>query len=252
MQTKLTFTNSNGTKLVGILSNPKNTTTVPIMILCHGFTGNKEGTSLILEKLFNEKNIATFRFDFFGHGESAGKFEDITVTEGMSDILHAITFLKKEGYKKIGLFGSSYGGFTAILAASQTNDLFILELKCPVSDYFRKLMAKLTKTEAEEWKKKGWTYYVSSDGRKHKLNYSFFADSNNDKGYEAAQKIKIPTLIIHGNADTVVPLEQSKKLAANIKNSKIIILHGCGHHFEGEDFATSNRVFVDFVESIIY
>ncbi|MEK6867658.1 MAG: hypothetical protein AABX98_02430 [Nanoarchaeota archaeon] len=70
MQTKLTFTNSNGTKLVGILSNPKNTTTVPIMILCHGFTGNKEGTSLILEKLFNEKNIATFRFDFFGHGDS--------------------------------------------------------------------------------------------------------------------------------------------------------------------------------------
>ncbi len=247
MQSKLTFTNSNGTTLVAILSNPKNTTAVPIMILCHGFTGNKEGTSLILEKLFNEKNIATFRFDFFGHGESAGNFEDITVTEGMDDILCAIVFLKKQGYKKIGLFGSSYGGFTALLAAARTNDLFVLELKCPVSDYFGKLMAKLTKTEAEKWKKKGWTDYISSDGRKHKLNYSFFSDANNDKGYEAAQKIKIPTVIIHGDADTVVPLEQSKKLASYIKDSKLIILPGCGHHFEGEDFTLSNDKFVNFV-----
>lgn len=247
MSTKCTFTNSKGTNLVGILSNQKDTTDIPIMILCHGFAGNKEGTSLILEKLFNEKDIATFRFDFFGHGESGGKFEDITVTEGMDDILCAIAFLKKQGYKKIGLFGSSYGGFTALLAASRTNDLFVLELKCPVSDYFGKLMAKLTHVEAEEWKQKGWTLYTSHEGKKFKLNYSFFADPNNDKGYDAAKKIKIPTLIIHGDADTVVPLGQSKKLASYIKDSKLLILSGCGHHFEGEDFEKSNKEFVKFV-----
>jgi pimeloyl-ACP methyl ester carboxylesterase len=249
MKQKLIFTNSNSTKLVGILSNPRNTTTVPMMILCHGFTSSKESsTYLALEKLFNEKNIATFRFDFFGHGESGGKFEEISVTEGMDDILCALAFLKKQGYKKIGLFGSSYGGFTAILAAARTNSLFVLELKCPVSDDFGKRMATLTKTKAEEWKKKGWTYYVSSDGRKHKLNYSFFSDPNNTAGYEAAQKIKIPTIIIHGDADTVVPLEESKRLALCIKDSKLVILPGCRHHFEGEDFERSNKAFVQFVE----
>lgn len=249
MQTKLTFTNSKGTKLVGILSNPKSAVIIPIIILCHGFSSSKESsTYLVLEKLFNEKNIATFRFDFFGHGESSGKLEDITVTEGMDDILCAITFLKGQGYKKIGLLGSSFGGFTALLAAARTSDLFVLLLKCPVSDYFGKLMAKITKTEAEEWKKKGWTHYASSDGRKHnKLNYSFFADPNNNKGYDAAEKIRIPALIIHGDADTTVPLRQSKKLASCIKDSKLIILPDCGHHFEGEDFTKSNQEFVNFL-----
>lgn len=250
MQQKVTFANSKGTKLVGILSNPIGTQTIPIMILCHGFVSSKDGRSCsALEILFNEKNIATFRFDFYGHGESGGKLEDITVSEGMDDVLSAITFLKQQGYKKIGLFGNSYGGFTAILAAAQAPELFVLLLKCPVSDYFGKLMAKLCHTEIREWKEKGWTSYVSSDGRKqNKLNYTFFADPNNNKGYDAAKKITIPTLIVHGNADTVVPLEQSRKLASVIKGSKLHVFSGCDHGFtKAEDFERSNKEFVKFV-----
>lgn len=249
MQQKRTFTNSKGTTLVGILSNPKKTTDIPIIILCHGFSSSKESATYpALEKFFNEKNIATFRFDFYGHGESGGKFEDITVSEGMDDILSAIQFLKQQGYKKIGLFGSSYGGFTAILAAAHAPELFVLLLKCPVSDYFGKLMAKLCHTEIREWKEKGWTSYVSSDGRKqNKLNYTFFADPNNDKGYDAAKKIMIPTLIMHGDVDTTVPLEQSKRLASLIKEAKLIIFPDCGHHFESKDFDRSNKECVEFV-----
>ena len=72
MQTKLSFTNSQGVELVGILFDPNKTKDV-VMILCHGFSSSKGSTTHItLEKLFNEKNIATFRFDFFGHGESKG------------------------------------------------------------------------------------------------------------------------------------------------------------------------------------
>lgn len=82
MLQKLTFTNSKGIELAGILSDPNKTKEV-VMILCHGFSSSKgSNTHLTLERLFNEKNIATFRFDFFGHGESRGNFEDITVSEG--------------------------------------------------------------------------------------------------------------------------------------------------------------------------
>jgi pimeloyl-ACP methyl ester carboxylesterase len=248
MQTKLSFTNSQGVELVGILSDPNKTKDV-VMILCHGFSSSKGSTTHItLEKLFNEKNIATFRFDFFGHGESKGNFEDITVSEGMDDVLNAIKLLKKQGYKKIGVFGSSYGGMAAFLAAARTKDLFVLCLKCPVSDYFGKLMAQLCYEEVEQWKQNGWTTYTSSStGKKHKLNYSFFKDPLNDKGYDAAKKITVPTLIIHGDADVTVPLEQSRKLASFIKNAKLIIFPGCGHNFEGKDFDKSNKEFVQFV-----
>ncbi|MAH42743.1 alpha/beta hydrolase, partial [archaeon] len=73
MKKKLTFQNSKGDKLVGILSDSGSKT---IVIMCHGFTSSKEsGTYINLEKMLNEKGIATFRFDFYGHGESDGKFE---------------------------------------------------------------------------------------------------------------------------------------------------------------------------------
>ncbi len=248
MQQKCTFTNSKAIELAGVLSDP-NKTKNAVMILCHGFSSSKGSTThLTLENLFNEKNIATFRFDFFGHGESKGNFEDITVSEGMDDILNAIKFLKKQGYKKIGLFGSSYGGMAAFLAASRTKDLFVLCLKCPVSDYFGKLMAQLCYEDVEKWKQNGWTVYTSSStGKKHKLNYSFFKDPLNDKGYAAAKNITIPTLIIHGDADITVPIEQSKKLASCIKNARLVVYPNCGHHFKTKDFDNSNKEFVQFV-----
>jgi len=77
MKEKLFFKNSKGNKLCGILSSVNKDR---IIILCHGFSSNKDTQTFpILEKIFN-KNISTFRFDFYGHGESEGKFEDITVS----------------------------------------------------------------------------------------------------------------------------------------------------------------------------
>jgi uncharacterized protein len=250
MQEKVTFTNSKGNKLVGILSNPKESTDVPIMIMAHGFSSNKEGhTRETLEQRYNEIGVATFRFDFFGHGESDGDFGDITVTEGMDDILEAITFIKSLGYKKIGLWGCSYGGITSILAAGHSKDLFILVLKCPVSDYMGKLLAE-SKEEQEEWKKKGWKPYTNSEGKTDKLKYTFFTDQNNENAYNVAKNINIPTLIVHGDADKVVPLEQSKKLASIIPRSKLIIVPGAGHRFLHMDhFHQSIDEFIKFVQS---
>lgn len=43
------------------------------------------------------------------------------------------------------------------------------------------------------------------------------------------EKITAPALIMHGNADKLVPIMHSKKYAALIKNSKFIELDGIGH-----------------------
>ena len=88
---------------------------------------------------------------------------------------------------------------------------FILALKSPVSNYEEKEYATKSKKELEEQKNKEFRYYVSRDGRKLKLNYTFFEDFKNNNGYEAAKKIKIPILIVHGDNDESVPIEQSKK-----------------------------------------
>jgi len=228
---KVSFKNSKGKKLIGIISTPKKKTN-RIIILCHGFSTSKNNfTNKTLTKLFLKIGIPTFRFDFYGHGESEGKFEDITISEAVDDILKAIKFLKKLGYTKIGLMGSSFGGIASIMVASKTNNLSVLALKSPVSNYKEKGIATKTKKELEEWKKKGFIYYATGDGRKLRLNYTFFKDFEKNNGYKAANKIQIPTLIVHGDKDKSVPIKQSKKIAGLIPDCKLEIIKGADHKY---------------------
>jgi pimeloyl-ACP methyl ester carboxylesterase len=232
MPEKLFFSNSKGEQLCGIISNPTVDKNKFLVILCHGFSTNKNaGTYLKLEKILNQKEISTFRFDFYGHGESSGKFEDITISEAVDDILNSIKFLKNLGYNKLGLFGSSFGGIASLIAASKTKELSFLILKSPVSNYEDLERERKSLPELKEWQEKGFSYYHSGKRGALKLNYSFFEDSKNNNGYDAAKKIKIPTLIIHGDKDSVVPIEQSKKTSRIIKNCTFKIISGANHDY---------------------
>lgn len=249
MEKKIYFKNSKGNKLCGILSNPISNKKQPIIILSHGFSTSKNSrTYLRLQNILNKHQISNLRFDFFGHGESEGKIEDITISEAVDDILNAIKFLKNQGYTKIGLFGSSFGGIASLITASKTDDLFLLVLKSPVSNYEEKEIATKSKKELEDWKNKGFRYYVSGDGRKLKLNYTFFKDFKNNNGYKAAKKIKIPTLIVHGDNDETVPIEQSKKTANLIKNCKLEIVKGADHRYsKPKDFEKMLDLISNFI-----
>jgi dipeptidyl aminopeptidase/acylaminoacyl peptidase len=83
----------------------------------------------------------------------------------------------------------------------------------------------------KEWEEKGYIIYTNSKWDEKKLLYSFVEDFNNNNTYEAAKKIAIPTLIVHWDADTIVPIQQSKKLVKNIKNWKLEIITGADHKY---------------------
>ncbi len=232
---KVFFENSKGLKLCGILS-AQDDKKVPLIVLCHGFGRTKEGwTHLELEKTLNEEGVSTLRFDFFGHGESEGKFEDITTSEAVDDVIRAVEFLRQKGYEKIGLFGSSFGGMASLIAASKRNDIYTLALKSPVSDSIGSMICKRIGISPKEWKEKGYMIYQMPDGGKKKLNYSFFEDAENLSGYNAAKKIEVPTLIVHGSSDDIVPIEQSKKLSKIIKNCRLKVIEGCDHKYTNEE-----------------
>jgi len=237
MKEEIFFENSRGVKLCGILSNPTTEREKPIIVLCHGFFRSKDGRTYVgLEKILNKRGISTLRFDFFGHGESEGKFEDVTTSEAVDDVLKAIEFLKESGYEKIGLMGSSFGGMASIIAASRArvNDLFVLALKSPVSDYSSLFQAHENEQEVKEIEEKGFTYVTDSEGNKRRLNISFFIDAGKAKGYEAAKKIRIPALIVHGDQDDSVPVEQSKKTASLMENCRLEVIKGADHGYSNE------------------
>ncbi|MFW9834353.1 MAG: alpha/beta fold hydrolase [Candidatus Thorarchaeota archaeon] len=51
---------------------------------------------------------------------------------------------------------------------------------------------------------------------------------------EALGKVKIPTLVIHGDADPLVPVEAGKDTAQSIPDAKLVIIEGMGHSFPTE------------------
>ena len=236
MKQKILFKNSKGTNLCGVLSDPTEDTTKPMIILCHGFSTGKDGrTNVRLEEILNKQKISTFRFDFFGHGESEGKFEEITTSEAVDDVLNAIEFIRESGYERIGLVGSSFGGMASLFAASRSDNLYVLALKSPVSDYKSMSETRRSEQELEDWKEKGFIELEGPNGEMRRLNYSFYEDAEKVDAYEAVKKIKVPALIVHGDADETVPIEQSLKTASLIEDCRLEVIEGGDHTYSNPE-----------------
>jgi esterase/lipase len=215
--------------LSGVLATP-DAATDKIAILCHGFTSNKKTSKYIeLTDRLIKNGIATFRFDFFGHGESEGDFAEITVSKAVQNILDAISFVKTERYSKIGLLGSSFGGGASTVATSKIIGLKALVLISPACDYLEVESIRKTKEEIQEWQKNGYTAHINSTGKSFKLNYLFLEDAIKNCPFNFAKEIKIPTLIIHGDNDNIVPIGQSQHLNKLIKNSKLQVISSADH-----------------------
>jgi len=239
MEKKVFFENSKNSKLVGLLN--ESGVQKEILILAHGFASDKNTKNFVfLAEMLSKKNISSFRFDFYGHAESGGLLEDITITEAVDDILQAINYVRNLGYQKIGLLGSSFGGIASIMAASKTKDLLFLALKSPVSDYWALEKSRYSKKELTECKKIGFRNYLDGD-KTMKLNYSFIADFKNNPAYQAAKRINIPTIIIHGDKDREVPCSQSEKLVSFLSHAKLMVVKGADHRYSDERHAQKMR-----------
>ena len=61
------------------------------------------------------------------------------------------------------------------------------------------------------------------------LGVDFRACDNYKNGFEAAKKIKCPTLSILATDDKMCPVKEGKKLASLIDGSQVDIIDNCGH-----------------------
>src|SRR5436309_10497150 len=119
MEQVLTFKDPAGHAVAGILASPANGSD-RLAVLCHGFLSNKNShTNKTLTELLVPQGIATFRFDFFGQGESEGPFERITVSLAVSQALAALDLMHSKSYRKLALVGSSFGGLVSLVVAAK-------------------------------------------------------------------------------------------------------------------------------------
>lgn len=250
MEEALTFTDPGGRKISGILARPDKKTD-RIAVFCHGFLSNKNSaTNRALTDILVPQGIATFRFDFFGQGESEEPFENITVTTAAQQALAALDLVQAKGYRKIALEGSSFGGLVALLTAAKSPKLSCLALKCPVPDFPEMLKLEFGDKEMAAWKKTGTIpNIVPGAGGRIKLSYGFYEDCTRHSGYDAAKAIAAPTLIVQGNADEYVPIHQSRRLSEELKGKcSLVVLPGADHHFsKPEDFREMTTLLAQWI-----
>ncbi|MGF1716693.1 alpha/beta fold hydrolase [Photobacterium chitinilyticum] len=119
---------SQGMSISAHLYMPENlsSTPSPIIILCHGFCGVKELLLPVFAERFAKQGYAALTFDYRGFGDSDGEPGRLVPALQVEDIHAAIDWAstqKNIDASRIGLWGTSFGGANAIIAASQNQSV---------------------------------------------------------------------------------------------------------------------------------
>ena len=231
LEQTLAFPDPGGHQIAGILTTPGGTDR--LAVLCHGFlSGKNSATNKALTGMLIPQGIATLRFDFYGHGDSQGPFEEITVGTAVQQTLAALALARSYGYRKLGLVGSSFGGLVAILAAAEFDPLTCLALKCPVSDFPAMLRKEFGAAGMRRWQATNTIPNITGGQGHIPLPFSFYEDCTRYDVYAVATTLTVPTLIVHGDADECVPIAQSLRLQKFLGgNTSLVVLAGADHHF---------------------
>lgn len=249
VEERFSFLDPRGHRVASILTVPSGGAE-KVIILCHGFLSSKtSSTNNALTRMLVDRDIATFRFDFFGQGESEGPFNQITVSLAVEQANRAIDLMREKGYRRIGLLGSSFGGLVSILTASQRTDLACLALKCPVVDFAEELRLEFGDDEMAQWKATDTIPNIMGGPGRIALHYAFYEDALRQIAYAPARSITAPTIIVQGDKDQHVPLHQSRQLYEALRVKKHLeLLPGADHQFtKGPDFLRMTRTIADWL-----
>lgn len=240
---RISFANAHGDTLSGVLHHPAQGTTRGAVILCHGMESNKESEKLVyLGRAMAQRGSLVLRFDFRYVGESSGKFEDITYSGEVDDLKAAHALVRSRNPGKIAILGSSMGGTVALLFAAQQPSLAALVTVAAPIHPERFPSRVLTPAQAEQWRVQGFTRHNGQ-----RINLSLLHDLESLNVPEAAKKITCPVLILHGDADEVVPVEEAYEISACLTNSKrLSILPGTDHRLS--DPAVMRRAITESLE----
>lgn len=206
---------------------PSDTST--LVIIGHGVTGNKDRPWAVgLAEALEEAGINALRFSFSGNGESEGKFEASTITKEVKDLKAIIDAADDEGYHRICYVGHSMGGAVGVITAAKDERLALL-----ISLSGMVHTKKFCETEFGDQKPgKGCMW----DEKGCPLSQEFVDDmAKIDNVLAKTEKIEVPWLIVHGDKDDVVPVEESQEIyAAAYEPKDLVILEGVDHVYSGD------------------
>lgn len=123
----------------------------------------------------------------------------------------------------VTLIGSSFGGLTAAWAAQQHAQIQRLVLLAPAFQFLEHWLPRLGEEQVQRWQTEQYlSVYHYGEGRSLPLSYDFIRDAAQYS--EAQLQRSMPTLVLHGQADEVIPIAASQQFAASRPWVKLIEL----------------------------
>lgn len=114
----------------------------------------------------------------------------------------------------VGIIGSSLGGLTAAWLAERHPTVQALVLLAPAMGFLDHWLPKLGEETVQQWKTQGYyeVYHYSAQ-RPLPLHYGFVEDARHYGDDQLGRSL--PTLILHGRSDEVIPITASQRYAAS-------------------------------------
>ena len=228
----------NGERTIfGVLSRPVNgKKKQPVAIVAHGFNGNHIYGKNYFETL-NALGYQCYTFDFpcgSMYNQSDRNTMNMSIKDEQSDLQAIVKHFKSQSdvdASRIVLIGESQGGLvSALVAAENPKDVSKLILVFPALCIPDNWNARYPRLEDIPDTTRLWNVPM---GRR------FFEEIHDMKPYEEIGKYKKPVLIIHGDADPVVPIDYSRRAVKVYKNAKLQVISKAGHGFKPDEMKQS-------------
>ena len=198
-----------------------------IVVIAHGVTAHKDRPLLIaLAEALSEAGLASLRVSFAGNGESEGRFEEAVPSKEVGDLGSVVDALTAWGVTTIAYAGHSMGGAVGVMRASvdpRINCLVSLAGMVHVDAFMRAQFGQLTPGAPMLDKPEcPWSPNLADDAARI--------------GSVTAQAalIRVPWLLVHGDADELVPVQDALDArAAAGGRPELVTLPGIDHRFNG-------------------
>lgn len=244
MEIKQIRLRSDGLELVGELYTPKKDKPCPALCVCHGipavpYNPNDKGYATLAQR-FCAVGFATLIFNFRGTGKSQGNLDMLGWSRDLQVAIDFLYGLKGIDKRHLCLLGFSGGAAVSVYAAAHDPRISLL-VACACPADFSSLAGK----------------EMALPSTQHFREIGVIRDKDFPKsleewlgGFETISPIRWidkisprPLLLVHGDADEVVPLEHAYRLYQKAKEPKeIIITPGAKHKLRLEEAAMAAAI----------
>lgn len=208
----------------------------PCIVFLGGLKSDMQGTKAIhLEDWAQIRGQAFLRFDYSGHGESSGTFEEGCIGDWAEDTLAAVTSLT-EG--PLVIVGSSMGGWQALLLARAIPERIAGMVTIAAAPDFTEdgYWASFTDAQKQALETIGHVELPSDYMEPYIISKRLIEDGRTRLVLRQPLSLPFPVLCLQGTKDTAVSTETALRLLdhADCANMRLTLVKDADHRFSDD------------------